>query len=331
MKIQEFRDKIKQCKKEDVEKIAAELYKMLPKSKKESEADQLIEDIISGKAITQASNKKKAPVIEFSGLKYQIELFLEYVDNGYYFAPNRVVPKAKRSKWRFEVKNFIKMINEIPADGEHGAESALLLRGIYKRLAYGCGYYTFTSEDPFQSIGIRQPDFYSMLVSRTFASGFTDENLKNMLEDATLVFTDLNSLHIELEVIYVAAIPTSDLKYKVIEYIKEYVLKYETSLKLDKKKHSNNTYWTKEHIEELCRTMLLISLSLCEPDKAISYFWKHVREKNKEVILFKMLYTIGSYDNYKLWIRVYEDALKKGIVPRESLEEKYRELTNKSN
>ena len=67
MKIQEFRDKIKQCKKEDVEKIAAELYKMLPKSKKESEADQLIEDIISGKAITQASNKKKAPVIEFSG------------------------------------------------------------------------------------------------------------------------------------------------------------------------------------------------------------------------------------------------------------------------
>ena len=106
---------------------------MLPKSKKESEADQLIENIISGKAITQASNKKKAPVIEFSGLKYQIELFLEYVDNGYYFAPNRVVPKAQRSKWRFEVKNFIKMINEIPADGEHGAESALLLTGDYIR------------------------------------------------------------------------------------------------------------------------------------------------------------------------------------------------------
>lgn len=50
-----------------------------------------------------------------------------------------------------------------------------------------------------------------MLVRRTFATGFTDENLKNMLEDATIVFIDRNSLHIELEAIYAKSLPTSDL------------------------------------------------------------------------------------------------------------------------
>lgn len=65
MKIQEFRDKMKHCKREDIEKIAAELYKMLPKSKKEAEADPLIEDVISGKATSAATDKKKAAVIDF--------------------------------------------------------------------------------------------------------------------------------------------------------------------------------------------------------------------------------------------------------------------------
>jgi hypothetical protein len=38
MKIQDFRNKIGSASKEDVEKIASELHKMLPKSKKEEES-----------------------------------------------------------------------------------------------------------------------------------------------------------------------------------------------------------------------------------------------------------------------------------------------------
>lgn len=324
MKIQEFRDKMKQCKREDVEKIASELYKLLPKSKKETEADPLIEEIISGKAAS-APNKTKNAVMDFESLKNQINVFLEYVDHDYYFMPNRIVPKNKRSKWRFEVKNYIKMINEIPADGENGEESARLLREIYKRLAYGCGYYIFPSEDPFQSIGIRQPDFYDMLVRRTFATGFTDENLKNMLEDATTVFIDRNSLHIELEAIYAKSLPTSDLKYKALSYIKEYVERYETEIK-SVKKHSNDNYHLKYNIEEMCETMLVISIYLCEPEDAVEYYWQHVHDSDKEVILYKILDTIGAFGDERLWISVYEDGLKKGIKPRDSLEKRYQKM-----
>lgn len=328
MKIQEFRNKMKQCKRDEVEKIAAELYKLLPKSQKEADADPMIEEIMSTGTVS-APSKKKAPVIDFDTLKKQINVFLQYVDYGYYYEPNRVVPKAKRSKWRFEVKNFIKMINEIPTDGEHGAESSQLLRGIYKRLAYGCGYYIFSSEDPFQSVGIRQPEFYDMLVKRTFATGFTDENLKNMLEDATIVFIDRNSLYIELEAIYANALPTSDLKYKAIGFIKEYVEHYETELK-EKKTHSHDKYQIKTNIEEMCETLLLISLSLCEPEDAITYYYQHVHDSSPEITLYKLLNTIGDYGDDKLWISVYEDGILKGVHPRDSLENRYKKLKKNS-
>ena len=326
MKINEFRDKIKKCRREDLEKIASELYKMLPKGKKESDADPLIEDIISGVNLSVSREKRKAVVVDFESLKSHINEFLENVDADLYCTPNRVVPKSKRSKWRFEVKNFVKMINDIPADGENGAESARLLRELYNRLAYGCGYYIFPSEDPFQAVGIRQPDFYDMLVKRTFASGFSDENIKNMLIDATSVCIDRNSLYIEMEEIFANALVTNDLKYKAIDFIKEYVDKFEAEIK---KKSSYSSYQLSSNIEELCETMLIISILLCEPDDAVKYYWKHVHDSNKEVILYKILDTIRVFGDEKLWISVYENGIKMKIKPRNSLEVKYQEMKDK--
>ena len=325
MKIQEFRDIIKRCNRENVEKIASEIYKLLPKNKKE-EADQLIEDIISGRTLNkkQKANEK----LDFDSLKEEINVFLENVDNELYLKPNRIVPKNKRSKWRFEVKNFIKLINEIPANGENGEESARLLRELYKRLAHGCGFYIFPSDDPFQSIGIRQPDFYEMLVKRTFAKGFTDEKIKNMLEDATLVFIDRNSLHSELETIYADSLATSEIKYRALSIIKEYVEQFETELNRDKDNRSNKSYQIRNFIEELCETMLIISILLNEPEDAVRYYWEHAHDLDKEITLYKILGTIRAFGDEKLWIRVYEDGLKKNIQPRSYLENLYRELKN---
>ena len=64
---------------------------MLPKYIKEADADPMIEEIMSGGAAS-ASGKKKESVIDFDTLKHQIETFLQYVDSGYYYEPNRVVP-----------------------------------------------------------------------------------------------------------------------------------------------------------------------------------------------------------------------------------------------
>lgn len=324
MKIQEFRDKIKQCKREDVEKIASELYKLLPKSKKDEYADTLIEDIISGKAKEKKQNRNVS--MDFDALKKEINTFIENVDNDLYIIPNRIVPKDKRSKWRFEVKRFIKQLNAVPVDGENGEESARLLRELYIRLAHGCGYCIFPTDDPFQSIGIRQSDFYEMLIKRTLATGFTDENIKNMLEDAAFVFIDRNSLHIELEMIFAESLKTSGLKYKAIGFIKEYMELRENELKKTDK-YSNNRYQIKNDIEELCETMLVISNMLYEPDDAVEYYWQHDKESDKEITLYKLLRNIRQFGDDKLWIKVYEDGLKKNIKPRDSLKKLYQELT----
>ena len=324
MKIQEFRDKLKQCKREDVEKIASELYKMLPKNKKEEDADTMIADIIAGKTADKKQTTNAIP--DFDSLKKDINEFLNNADNDLYIKPNRVVPKNKRSKWRFEVKNFVKMLNMIPADGENGEDAAILLRELYKRLAQGCGYYVFPTEDPFQSIGIRQPDFYEMLVKRTFATGFTDEKIRNMLEDAALVFIDRNSLHSELETIYAASLTTSDLKYKALGVIKEYVEQYETEFAIENKSRSNKSYQIRCYIEELCETMLVISILLYEPGDAVEYYWQHDKESDKEITLYKILDTVREFGDEKLWMKVYEDGLNKNIKPRNSLQKLYQEL-----
>ena len=326
MKIQEFRDKMKKCSRDDVEKIASELYKLLPKSKKEEDADPLIEDIISGK--TAEKKRKTNEALDFDALKAEINEFLEHVDLELYIMPNRTVPKNKRSKWRFEVKNFVKMLDTVPTDGVNGEESAKLLRELYHRLAYGCGYYIFPSDDPFQSVGIRQPEFYEMLVKRTFATGFTDENIKNMLIDATAVFIDRNSLYSELEAIYAGALMTSDLKYKALGFIKEFVEKYEAKLQNNKRDRSLDSYRVKRCIEELCETMLIISILLYEPEDAVEYYWQHDLERDDEIKLYKILDTINTFGDEQLWIQVYEDGLKKNINPRDSLEKQSRKLKN---
>ena len=322
MKIQEFRDKIKACKTEDVEKIAAELYKLLPKSKKD-EADTIIVDILSGNVSTKL--KKSESVPDLDTLKNEVNLFIENVDSNLYYVPNRVIPKSKRSKWRFEVMNFVKTINNIPTDEVNGDETADLLQKLYSRLSYGCGYYIFPSDDPFNSIGIRQPDFYDMMIKRTFANGYDDEKIKKMLEYATTTFLDRNSLHIEMENIFVNMLKTSDLKYKTIEFIKEYVEKYEKELK-NEKRYSNSRYRLERNIEEMCATMLIIGIRLFEPEEAIKYYWQHDKETDKEITLYKILNVISCLGEDELWIKAYDYGLIRRVEPRDYLKKKYEKL-----
>ncbi|WP_026670889.1 hypothetical protein [Butyrivibrio sp. AE3006] len=322
MKINELRGKIANAEHSDLEKIIAEVYKQVPKAKKE-DLDQVIDDILEHRDIKV---HKKVEDIDFDSLKTEMEIFLDNVFMNYYVAPNRVVPKAKRSKWRFEVKNYVKQLIKVPLDGSDAQEAADLIDRLYKCLCRGCGYYMFPSEDPFNAIGISQQDFYKMVVTRFLASDYSDEKIKNLIHDATSVFLDRNTLHIILECILVDALPTSDMKYKAIEMAQQLVDKYEDEL-LSVKKYSDRKYYIEEHINELCNLVLGISISLGEGDDGVKYYWLHAKERSKEIVLYCILDTIRFYDDYSpLWIRTYEKAVKGKVVPRDSLKEVYKEL-----
>jgi hypothetical protein len=107
----------------------------------------------------------------------------------------------------------------------------------------------------------------------------------------------------------------------------KYVDKYESKLK-SMGKWDDDRYKLEEHIEEMCKTMLIISISLFEPDDAVRYFWKHYISPKHEITLYVMLDVIEIYGDDELWIKVYEEGLKKKIEPRSVLKKRYNEIMN---
>ena len=51
-------------------------------------------------------------------------------------------------------------------------------------LAYGCGIYIFSSDDPFASVGISQVDLYQQYVSRHMQLEINEEVIRKMVNHA---------------------------------------------------------------------------------------------------------------------------------------------------
>lgn len=320
MKIAEFRDKMKNAERANLEVIASELYKQIPKRLKDEEIDSLIEEIlINGKP----GAKKSKDTVSFDELKSNIDYFLDCAMAGYYFTPNRIIPKSKRSKWRFEVMNYVKQLDKITADDPNSEEAARLYRDIYNVLSYGCGFYLFSTENPFGSIGIHQYDFYERLVAKYFANGYSKEKIKDMLTAATAVYVDPSTLYIELQISFIGGLKTVDMKELAVKIAKERVGELKSKLKTMKK--HDNTYWLEKEISELCGVVLGLSIALFEGDAGAEYYMENVVTRDKEVALYKTLDIISVYSRSDdLWIETYEKYIKKGIKPRERLLEIYK-------
>lgn len=269
---------------------------------------------------------KNAP-IDFAALKSGIALFLEYADQGYYYAPNRVIPKSKRSKWRFEVKEFLKQLETVKPDDPNAEEAAKLMREIYHRLCYGCGVYIFPSEDPFRSIGIRQPDYYEKMVKRYFGCGFSEKRIVDMLHDAVEVNLDKESLHVELESIFASELPTSDMKQLAMGLAKNRIAELEKE-RAGFKKYDNRRFRNEDLTNEYSAVVLILGIVLEEGMEAADYCWKHRVEVTSEIKLYCILEVLKIYKEEKLWVNVFEKYSSK-VKPRESLQKKYKELKAK--
>ena len=173
MKVDELRAALSRYEAPELKEIAVMLYKSIPKSRKESDRlDELLLNYSKEKAKT---TKKETPV-DFDSLQSDIETFIEYASENLYLAPNRTVSKDKRSKWRFEVKRFVKGL--IAIHGEDSETAALLLADIYEMLCYACNYWIFSSDNPFSAIGYEQPDFLRLVLGKIFYRGFSQDAIK---------------------------------------------------------------------------------------------------------------------------------------------------------
>lgn len=323
MKVQELRQLLSTVDRALLEKAFVESYKQFSKSKKE-EVDQIIHDVLEGKSADKP--KEEAPA-SFADLEQQIKVFIENAYAQNYFAPNRIIPKNQRPKWRFMVKNFIKELQKIPENDENYSKSVKLLTDLYLLICSACHYYLFSTEDPFRSIGWGQADFFQAVVKRTFGKGYSREAISALLSYAVTGGLSRESLHIEQEMALLQELKTSDVKYMAIEEAKKLVEERDNKLK-KLGKYDNQRYYLKESINELCGMILMITIALAEPEKGVPYYFKNCEECDKEITLYRALGRVDYMEDNDLWLQVYKYGIAQKIDPRDSLKKEYQKRKN---
>jgi hypothetical protein len=160
MTVAELKKTLKSKKKSELEEIVMALYKHIPKKKID---DEDIDKIFLLQPVNETQNIK-------SKLKTELKLILEinnFTHNfvvGNYGIPNRSVPKAKRSKWRFEVMRFYKEIIATYPDAVMKKDLVEMFGELYDAMTKGCKYNLATTDDCFAAIKKNQVTFFHQVI-----------------------------------------------------------------------------------------------------------------------------------------------------------------------
>jgi hypothetical protein len=213
MKVDELRGLLKNASPEMLIKIVSELYRHVPKALKVSSdegIDLKIKAILQGKTLGKLPPASKT--CDFPVLKEEIDTFVSYANDGYYFVPNRIVPKSVRSKWRFAVMRQIKALKLISRSSDDYNDAVSCMIKLFKVLSRGCGEYLFSSEDPFASIGISQGDFYKMICDYVFVDNFSYDQvtLGDLIDCAATVSVDRVTIREDMVAVLVSHFSGND-------------------------------------------------------------------------------------------------------------------------
>lgn len=323
MKVKELRDLAKESEKDYIADAMVEIYKALPKAKKE-ELDDYIKMILSGekeKAKAEAKKNKNKPM-DFHDLAFMTNDFITLARQGLFLSPNRIVPKKRRSQWRFEAKRYLKGLLAIPPQSENFSEANILLEKLYDTLSYSCGYYLFNSENPFSAVGMAQTEFFEQVVTRNFKEGFSREMISRLYKKAASSYLSYDCLNE-----WLLAIVTGNLDSDQLSAASEEIKKLiETSKAPKTGKYSTAYYQWEESIQKLNQEILSLAVIQGTLKTDLPYYFAHSHEKDKEVILYTALMNTRNL-SAEDYIFIYEYGInKRKIKPRKELIEKYKQV-----
>jgi len=324
MLVKDLRTALEKYDKDALKEIVVELYKMIPKSKRDSEN---LDDLLIAYSKEKKNAKKDDMAIDFDTLANEIMKFMSFADASLYIAPNRQVSKDKRSKWRFEVKKFIK--NLLAVKGEHSVASARILAYVYEMLCYACNFYIFRSDAPFSAVGYQQTELLHLVLGKLFYNGYDDKTIKTAVFLTLDSTPDRDTFHFSLLYTLAEFLKTPD----TIEAALGQCLKYKDEYDLyQAQKHlfkypikKDGDYRKKEHINWSVEMHLILKIKLHEYDEGIKFFWDNYVTHKPEIKLYVMLGFLDRDDLNHYWIREYEKAVKKKIVPRDTLQRDYQQ------
>lgn len=327
MLVSELKKLLKKYNEEELRLLILEMYKAMPKKLREdNDIDALLQDVQAylGK---KKNEKKQAKQIDIQELKLEIHQFIEHAFNQYYMAPNNVIRKSERPKWRFKVKAYIKSLQSVSVEGEGGRTATILLEQLYKMLSYACGYYIFNTDNPFRSVGIEQTMFLDMVLKRKLSSGISPEVVKPAVALVIDSIVDRETLHSELIIILVKNLKSPDAKEIAIEQC--VALKAElasSKTKTDKKSwlSVSSIYERREKNNNLVEMVFRLYMALGEYEKAIKYYHENYEERESEISLYVLLRMLLGYELKEYWLREYDEAVQRGVKPRDVLQRTYK-------
>lgn len=244
---------------------------------------------------------------------------------GILFAPNRVISKSERPKWRFKVKGFIKQFLACSIENPCYPKAVSALTSLYEFICQSCGIYIFRSEVPFQSLGIDQDDLYAAVVEKIISLGVNEEIMRKLILLAVNVDLSYDCLHEQLIDRLLSILNTEeqrkDLLFIAISMRKEQYQK----LKSYKTKYEI-PYGERSLLEELNKITFIISAIFGVTQNDVDEYFKYSQDR-AEVNLYCMLNYMSIFGVDEDWIDVYRYAITKmKIEPRDYLKNKYQEL-----
>lgn len=328
MLVSELRNLLKKYSEDDLRTLIVEMYKAMPKQVREDKSiDELLENMNS---YLKENKRTKDKPVNFNALKAEVRYFLANAYEGNYFKPNQIIHKKERPKWRFKVKSYIKSLESIPTKNSDGEEATDLLIKIFEMLNYGCRYTIFNTQDPYNSAKVSKSDLLENILIRTFDGGITYEKIKSSVVLVVDEMANHSSFFSSLDGVLIGQLKTRDTIEIALRACLD--LKKENFLSDLSPRHkyssaTMNRYYLEHKINAHVKLVVKLKLSLHDYDDAIKYFHRHYKERDKEVALYILLWSLYSYDLKDYWLREYEVGVQKGIKPRNSLQKTYDYIT----
>ncbi|RPJ82967.1 MAG: hypothetical protein EHM18_15050 [Acidobacteria bacterium] len=327
MKVAELREKIRDYTRNRLERVVVEMYKAIPKAVKE---DQGIDSLILSPNPGQRVPKERARP-DMDEIAFETEEFISNAYNQFYFAPNSVVPKRERPKWRFIARRLFKELNRAAVQPEDAAEAADLLKQLYELLCHSCAYILFSAYDSFESVGISQVEFFRAVLAakRKVESPpeFVRDSIVLALANSLNRYTLYESLLSEVE----AFLHTVDMKERAVEVCDDLRREVTAGQSNDRRLSRDRLQgYNRDHfLQNLAIAGWMWHMALGQPKEAIGYFQKHYMEKNPEIALYVLLRMIEHHGCWALWLKTYDEAVERGVRPRDELRRAYRDIQGK--
>lgn len=324
MKIQQVRTIVAGHSDDTLRQLISEMYKRLPKKIiEEKQIDFLIENLPDSLSGKNRLTKQKE-ILDVDEVCWETEEFIKNARDQNYFAPNQIIHKRERPKWRFVVKRLYKSLIELSQNPEDLPETSRLLTELYKVMCEACRVYLFNTQDPFASVGIDQAEFYMNVMAVMAQTGSPEKWIK---ESLLLTLEPTVTLDHSLMVVLIEMLKSAPLKEIAIELC-EQMRKLKSTPAMHRQ---DQKYYLRGRNNALTELIFMLNMVLGEKETAIADCKSNYKHIDNEIGLYVLLGQLFNYREKELWLREYELGLQQKVQPRKALVETYKYIKETGN